>query len=76
MSSRPRRAAALGATALAAALGAQLGVGTPTVKAALRDAGARAARPDRRPLAAELASSLGRDEAEVRAALARLRASS
>lgn len=76
MASRPRRAAAVaGATALAVGLAGDLGVSPPAVQAALRDAGTRATSPGRRPLAAELARSLGRDEADVHAAFARLRAS-
>ncbi len=71
-----RRAAAIvGVTAVAAGLAGELGVSTPTVQAALRDAGQRATRPDRAPLATELARALGRDEADVQAAFARLRRS-
>jgi len=68
-------AAIVGATAVAAGLAGELGVSTPTVQAALRDAGARATRPDRAPLTTELARALGRDEADVQAAFARLRRS-
>ena len=68
-------AAVVGATAIAAGLAGELGVSTPTVQAALRDAGPRATRPDRGSLAAELARALGRDEADVQAAFARLRRS-
>ncbi len=76
MTSRTRRAVAVaGATALTAGLAGELGVSTPTVQAALRDAGQRATRPDRAPLATELARALGRDEADVQAAFARLRRS-
>jgi hypothetical protein len=68
-----RSLAAVAASAVAAGLAGELGVSTPTVQAALRDAGQRATRPDRAPLATELARALGRDEAEVRAAFAGLR---
>jgi NAD/NADP transhydrogenase alpha subunit len=75
MASRTRHAATVaGATALAVGLAGDLGVSAPAAQAALRAAGARATSPDRRPLAAELARSLGRDEADVRAAFGRLRA--
>jgi hypothetical protein len=66
-------AAIVGTTAIAATIAGELGVSAPTVQAAMRDAGQRATRTDRQPLAAELARALNRDEAEIRAAFARLR---
>jgi hypothetical protein len=58
---------------LAVGLAGSLGASPPAVQAALRDAGTRATQPDRGTLSAELARTLGRDEAEIRAAFARLR---
>ncbi|MGZ6695516.1 MAG: hypothetical protein ACXVFN_09065 [Solirubrobacteraceae bacterium] len=69
-----RIAAVVGAGAIAAGLAGELGVSPHAVQTALRSAGARATRPDRRPLATELAAAIGRPEAEVQAAFARLRA--
>lgn len=70
---RARRAVAVvGTTAIAAGLAGELGVSAPAVQAAMRDAGQRATRPERAPLATELARALGRDEADVLSAFARL----